>query len=162
MKPTNDFTSRASTLPERTKHKFGIYLVVGVSLLLSTVSAQADFRLCNKTEGLVEVAVGYRDATDWVSEGWWKVKQNSCETLVKGDLASRYFYIYATESESADEWSGKAYMCVRPNKEFTIHGVGDCLARGYEKTGFFEIDTGEQSSWTLQLTEPVEQGTGGR
>jgi hypothetical protein len=28
-----------------------------------------------------------------------------------------------------------------------------CLARGYERTGFFEIYTGEQRSWTVQLTE---------
>jgi uncharacterized membrane protein len=35
------------------------------------------------------------------------------------------------------------------------------VARGYEKTGFFEVDTGEQKSWTVQLTEPDQQGAGG-
>ena len=51
---------------------------------------------------------------------------------------------------------------VAREKEFTIRGIEDCVARGFERTGFFEIDTGEQSSWTVQLTEPVQQGTGGR
>ena len=32
-------------------------------------------------------------------------------------------------------------MCTR-DKEFTSRGIGDCLARGYDRTGFFEVDTG--------------------
>ncbi len=48
-------------------------------------------------------------------------------------------------------------MCTR-DKEFTIRGIEDCLARGYDRTGFFEVDTGEQRSWTVQLTELSEQG----
>jgi hypothetical protein len=51
---------------------------------------------------------------------------------------------------------GQAYMCTR-DKEFTIRGIGDCLARGYDRTGFFEVDTGEQRAWTVQLTESSEQ-----
>ena len=43
-------------------------------------------------------------------------------------------------------------MCTR-DKEFTIRGTEDCLARGFDRTGFFEVDTGEQPSWTVQLTE---------
>ena len=46
-------------------------------------------------------------------------------------------------------------MCTR-DKEFTIRGIDDCLARGYERAGFFEVDTGEQRSWTVQLTESSE------
>ena len=47
-------------------------------------------------------------------------------------------------------------MCSR-DKEFTIRGIEDCLARGHERTGFFEVDTGEQRAWTVQLTESTEQ-----
>jgi hypothetical protein len=47
-------------------------------------------------------------------------------------------------------------MCTR-DKEFTIRGIEDCLARGFDRTGFFEVDTGEQRSWTVQLTESSEQ-----
>ena len=54
------------------------------------------------------------------------------------------------------EWSGQAFMCSR-DKEFTIRGTEDCLARGYDRTGFFEVDTGEQRGWTVQLTESSEQ-----
>jgi uncharacterized membrane protein len=43
-------------------------------------------------------------------------------------------------------------MCTR-DEAFTIFGVEDCLARGYERTGFFEVDTQNRGEWTLQLTE---------
>jgi hypothetical protein len=47
-------------------------------------------------------------------------------------------------------------MCTR-DKEFTVRGTQDCLARGYDRTGFFEVDTSEQQSWTVQLTDTGEQ-----
>ena len=46
-------------------------------------------------------------------------------------------------------------MCTR-DKEFTIRGTEDCLARGFDRTGFFEVDTGEQRAWTVQLTDTAE------
>lgn len=130
-------------------------------LLLSTSPASAELRLCNKTESQVGVAIGYREDNEWVTEGWWNLPANTCETLVAGPLVSRFYYIYAVDYDQFGEWGGRAYMCTR-EKEFTIRGIEDCVARGYERTGFFEIDTGEQSSWTVQLTEPVQEGTGGQ
>ena len=46
--------------------------------------------------------------------------------------------------------------CARRDKEFTIRGTQDCLARGFDRTGYFEVDTGEQRSWTVQLTETAD------
>ncbi len=136
--------------------------VTSFLFLLSAPSpAKADLRLCNKTESQVGIAIGYREDSDWVTEGWWNLPANVCETLVAGPLVSRYYYIYAVDYDQFGEWGGRAFMCTR-EKEFTIRGIEDCVARGYERTGFFEIDTGEQSSWTVQLTEPVQEGTGGR
>ena len=48
-------------------------------------------------------------------------------------------------------------MCTR-EREFTIRGTEDCLARGFDRSGFFEIDTGEQQSWTIQLNETNRAG----
>jgi len=81
----------------------------------------------------------------------------SCETILKGPLASRYYYIYAVDYDQGGEWGGKSYMCTR-DKEFTIRGFQDCLSRGYDRTGFFEIDSGEQKSWTVQLSEQAVSG----
>jgi uncharacterized membrane protein len=120
--------------------------------------AAADFRLCNNTGSRVGIAVGYKDNDGWTTEGWWNLSARSCETLLRGTLVARFYYIYALDYERGGEWSGQAFMCTR-DKEFTIRGIDDCLARGYERTGFFEVDTGEQRSWTVQLTESNEQPT---
>lgn len=117
--------------------------------------ATADFRLCNNTGSRVGIAVGYKDNDGWTTEGWWNLPARSCETLLRGALVARFYYIYALDYERGGEWSGQAFMCTR-DKEFTIRGGEDCLARGYERTGFFEVDTGEQRSWTVQLTESNE------
>ena len=120
-----------------------------------TAPAHADFRLCNNTSSRVGIALGYKDAEGWVTEGWWNVSSRSCETLLRGTLIARYYYIYALDYDRGGEWSGKAFMCSR-DKEFTIRGIENCLARGYDRAGFFEVDTREQRSWTVQLTEAAE------
>jgi len=124
-------------------------------LALSAQGAQADFRLCNNTPSRVGVSLGYKDAEGWTTEGWWNVPSRTCETLLRGALVARYYYIYAIDYDRGGEWSGRAYMCSR-EKEFTIRGITDCLARGYDRTGFFEVDTREQRSWTVQLTDNAE------
>ena len=118
--------------------------------------AAADFRLCNNTASRVGVAIGYKDADGWTTEGWWNLPSRTCETILKGDLVARYYYVYAIDYDHGGEWMGQAFMCTR-DKEFIIRGTADCLARGYDRTGFFEVDTGEQHAWTVQLTESSEQ-----
>ena len=134
------------------------YIAAALTLLTaSSVPALADFRLCNNTSSRVGVALGYKDNDSWVTEGWWNVPARSCETLLRGALVARFYYIYAVDYDRGGEWSGHAFMCSR-EKEFTIKGTDNCLARGYDRTGFFEVDTGEQRSWTVQLTDTAEQG----
>jgi len=118
--------------------------------------ARADFRLCNNTSSRVGIALGYKDAEGWTTEGWWNVSSRTCETLLKGALVARFYYIYALDYDRGGEWSGQAFMCSR-DKEFTIKGTENCLARGFDRTGFFEVDTGDQRAWTVQLTEANEQ-----
>jgi len=126
------------------------------AMCLWSSPAAADFRLCNNTSSRVGIALGYKDAEGWTTEGWWNVSSRSCETLLRGTLVARYYYIYALDYDRGGEWSGQAFMCSR-DKEFTIKGTENCLARGFDRTGFFEVDTGEQRAWTVQLTESTEQ-----
>jgi uncharacterized membrane protein len=133
-------------------------VLVVAALTLAPAPALADFHLCNNTGSRVGIAIGYKDADGgWTTEGWWNLSARSCETLLKGTLVARFYYIYAIDYDRGGEWSGQAYMCSR-DKEFTIRGTEDCLARGFDRTGFFEVDTGEQRAWTVQLTETAEQG----
>jgi uncharacterized membrane protein len=133
-------------------------LLIAVTAAAWTVAAApaaADFRLCNNTNSRIGVALGYKDNDGWATEGWWNLPARNCDTLLRGSLAARFYYIYAVDYDHGGEWSGQAFMCTR-EKEFTIRGTGDCLARGFDRTGFFEVDTGEQQTWTVQLTEAGE------
>lgn len=141
--------------PLRLLARFVPVLVVAL-LCLCASPASADFRLCNNTSSRVGIALGYKDAEGWTTEGWWNISSRSCETLLRGTLVARYYYIYAIDYDRGGEWSGQAFMCSR-DKEFTIRGTEDCLARGYDRTGYFEVDTGEQRAWTVQLTDANEQ-----
>jgi uncharacterized membrane protein len=61
---------------------------MGGAALFST-PALADFRVCNATQNLVGVAIGYRAKAGWVTEGWWHIEGSSCKTLIEGPLSSR-------------------------------------------------------------------------
>jgi len=136
----------------------GLYALVLATFAFGAFAspAAADFRLCNNTGSRVGVAIGYKDADGWTTEGWWNLPSRTCETILKGNLVARYYYVYAIDYDHGGEWMGQAFMCTR-DKEFTIRGIADCLARGFDRTGFFEVDTGEQRAWTVQLTESSEQ-----
>ena len=131
-------------------------LAIVAGCVATAAPAKADFRLCNNTPSRVGIALGYKDAEGWTTEGWWNVSSRACETLLRGTLVARFYYIYALDYDRGGEWSGQAFMCSR-DKEFTIKGTENCLARGFDRTGFFEVDTGEQRAWTVQLTESSEQ-----
>jgi uncharacterized membrane protein len=130
--------------------------IAGAAVIATVHPAMADFRLCNNTSSRVGIAIGYKDKDGWATEGWWNLPGRSgCEILLRGTLASRYYYIYAVDYDRGGEWSGQAFMCTR-DKEFVIRETRDCLAHGYDRTGFFEVDTSDQADWTVQLTETGE------
>ena len=83
------------------------------AIVLSAQSAHADFRLCNNTGSRVGVALGYKDAEGWMTEGWWNISARSCETLLRGSLVARFYYVYAVDYDRGGEWSGQAFMCTR-------------------------------------------------
>ena len=113
--------------------------------------ARADLRMCNMTVNRVGVALGYKDKDGWATEGWWTIEAQKCLPLLKGDLIARYYYVFAVDYDKGGSWGGKSMMCTR-DKVFTIRGLEDCSGRGYQKTGFFEVDTGESADWTVSLS----------
>ena len=98
--------------------------LAGAGATLHAAPAAADFRLCNNTTSRVGIAIGYKDKDGWTTEGWWNLASRSCETLLRGTLVARFYYIYAVDYDRGGEWSGQAFMCTR-EKEFTIRGTDD-------------------------------------
>jgi uncharacterized membrane protein len=144
-------TAASSWSTERAALLAGLFLS---ALLAGAGPARADLRMCNGTDSRVGVSIGYNDLSSWLTEGWWNIAPRACETLIRGDLNARYFYVYAIDYDRGGEWGGPHFMCTR-EREFTIRGFQDCLARGFDKLGFKEIDTTQQKSWTIQLTDPA-------
>jgi uncharacterized membrane protein len=138
-----------------------VLLLVGLALgtlSFSAAPAFADLRVCNQSTNQVSIALGYRADKGWESEGWWVAPSGKCAIVYQGDLHQRFFYLYVADDIGGGAWDGKNYMCTR-DESFTIFGVEDCLARGYERTGFFEVDTQNRTDWTLQLTDPANNDT---
>lgn len=135
--------------------------VAGFASLFTIENAQAGFRLCNKTDSRIGVAIGYKTDEGWSTEGWWNINPNECQPVIDGPLEYRYYYFHALDYDQGGVWGGPAYMCTS-RREFTIDGTNDCTVRGFEKAGFIEVDTGEQQSWVVQLTEPGGTSTGGQ
>src|SRR5215510_10484585 len=98
--------------------------LIMAAVVLTAEPARADFRLCNNTGNRVGIAIGYKENEGWTTEGWWNISARSCETVLRGALVARFYYIYAVD---------------------------------YDRGGFFEVDTGDQPSWTVQLTESADQ-----
>ena len=99
-----------SAMPRR--HFCYLYgLTAPLCIGLGAAPARADLKLCNTTASRVGVAIGYKDAEGWATEGWWNVASHTCETLLKGPLIARFYYIYAIDYDRGGEWGGSAYMC---------------------------------------------------
>jgi uncharacterized membrane protein len=132
-----------------------------VLLAMSVQHARADLKLCNATSSRIGVAIGYEDPKGWATEGWWNIASQTCETLLKGRLGSRFYYVHAVDYDRGGEWGGTNMMCTA-DKAFTIRGVQDCPKRGFKQTGFFEVDTKDSRDWTIRLTDPSEGSGKGR
>lgn len=125
--------------------------------LLATMAdrAAADLKLCNTTAGRVGVALGYQDDKGWATEGWWNIASQSCETLLKGGVPSRFLYVYAVDYDRGGEWVGANQMCTA-DKTFFIRGAKECDPGAQQRKGFFEVDTGNAKDWTVRLADPED------
>ena len=71
--------------------------------------------------------------------------------LLTGPLQARYYYLYATDG-AAGTWEGKTHFCVAPAANSSSPGARDCAKRGFDRRGFFEVDTGKTPDWTQTLS----------
>lgn len=117
---------------------------------------------CNRTQGSIEAALGYRDGTNWVSEGWWRIEPGQCSKVFGDALTQRFYFYYATalakpaKGKQPFVWGGKYEFC-SDTKAFRVEGDGDCEAQGYQTRGFQEIDIGAKTKdYTLDFKDNSE------
>jgi uncharacterized membrane protein len=129
-----------------------IALVAGGVLAGHSLSAAAGFNVCNRTAHPASVALGLFDGEEWGSEGWWRIGPGECSELVSGPLPARYYYLYAVHEEVGGSWNGNRSFCVGTDT-FRIRGRNDCLARGFDRKPFFQVDTRDATEWTETLSD---------
>lgn len=106
-------SSDSRTLP--LKHLV-VFLVMG----LSYGNVQARLEVCNQTDLVLMVAIGYDTAVErTASEGWWRVYPGACEVPVDVSLLSGAYYVHAesnprsTMPGDAFSWGNEQALCVQ-------------------------------------------------
>src|SRR5438046_2446112 len=97
----------------RSVHRCLVLCAVLFATAFHATPATADFRICNNTSSRVGIAIGYKDAEQWSTEGWWNLSARNCETILRGPLVARYYYVYGVDYDRSGEWAGRAFMCTR-------------------------------------------------
>jgi|SRR5689334_17234995 len=121
-------------------------------LLIAIGPAEAKFSVCNKGLREAKVALGRFNGTHWMSEGWFRIAAKKCLPLIPGRLDARYYYLYATDGAQGT-WDGSTNFCVGTGDKFSITGRASCVARGFDKRGFFQIDTGNRFDYSQNLSD---------
>ena len=79
------------------------------------------FSTVNNTGSRVGVAIGYKDAEDWTTEGWWNLPSHMCETMLKGNLTARYYYIHAVDYHRGGGWYGSiCALAITPSRSAVL------------------------------------------
>ena len=130
-------------------------LLAGVIGALTVTPAQAGLTICNETGKGLSIAIGYKSGEDWMSEGWWNVDAGACRSVVDGDLPNRHYY-YA---DANGRINGDGYLFCTRREAFTIRGDADCDERGYDRTDFAHLDTGETA---VDFTLTINASAGGQ
>jgi uncharacterized membrane protein len=139
----------------RTRHARKTSGLVAALMLLAGTPAPADaeFRVCNQTLNLFNVAIGRPVGGDlFETEGWWTLAANSCTSPIKEPLESSYFYLYGTDIYGEPAIAGSTDMCVA-SRQFIITDQKDCWVRGYQQVRFLEVDTRNAPSWTVFIRD---------
>jgi len=101
-----------------------------VSLLLLTANrADARLEVCNQTDLVLMVVVGY-DTTEarTVTEGWWRIYPGMCEVPVDVSLLKGSYFVHAesnprsTMPDDAFTWGEQTRLCVKLSDFRTPNG----------------------------------------
>lgn len=125
-------------------------ILTALIFALIPLPALAQLEVCNGTDVMHRVAIGYQGDKTWTSEGWWDFEPGECAVVVSEPL-SRQSYYYKVRAEG-HEYGGNFAFCTG-DSPFTIFGDTDCVERGFERELFVLEDTGPTATeWTIALT----------
>jgi uncharacterized membrane protein len=135
-----------------TARALAVAILVAGAMVFLAQPAKAWYDICNNSSYYVYAAFGYHNGSAWVSEGWWDIAPGECATVYEGRLTNQKYYVYAESHDNDYLWEGDYPFCAQDDA-FTITGDANCKSRGFYELGFFEVDVGEYSDWTTDLTD---------
>jgi uncharacterized membrane protein len=112
--------------------------LLAVTLALPS-AGQAALDLCNDTTAAQRVAIGFQEAGDWTSKGWWDLPAGSCTEVLSSASISRFYYL-RVETEGWAFTDDRLGFCVA-DTDFEIKGEDGCARRGFRQENFARIDT---------------------
>jgi uncharacterized membrane protein len=100
-----------------------------VSVLLSSVPAHADLKLCNRMSYVVEAAIGIDDKAATATRGWFRIDPATCRVVVQGTLHADRILLnaraLAVYGASPIPQSGNDTLCVAAGN-FVIAAARQC------------------------------------
>jgi uncharacterized membrane protein len=121
--------------------------------------AAAGLTFCNRTQDIVWSALGVDAQGKKQSQGWWRLQPGQCEKVIKDRLTDRFIYAFAAAEKTegpAQTWGGTVQFCTRDSL-FQIEDANDCTGRGFQSTGFLQIDTGGRPGITFEFAPRSEE-----
>lgn len=141
-----------------------------VTSVLFVLSSQcfAGLIVCNNTAQPSNIALGWKEGTDWVSKGWWEVQPRDCRLLIIGELRNKYYYYYA-ESKSGDlKWndSKEAHFCTTDDKFYYNSNSDNCVGENFRRVDVEHIpqyiitlaEKGDPTAAALKCAETKSSG----
>jgi len=107
-------------------------IVLMLSLLLSSAVAFARLEVCNQSDLVLMVTVGYdTDEGRVATEGWWRIYPGFCEVPVDVSLLKGSYYVHAesnprsTMPVDAFSWGDEKKLCVQ-TADFRLPNANFC------------------------------------
>jgi uncharacterized membrane protein len=100
----------------------------------------ADVEFCNKTSGVVFLALSYGSAPgsgEWIVEGWKKIEAGGCFTATVPNDGKIYDY---AEDDADGVWAGDFKLCVEHPGPFKRINSPDFACEDSELVGFSVTD----------------------
>lgn len=116
--------------------------------------AKLGFFYCNKTENPVWAAIAEPQEGDvYQSRGWWRLEPGECPKIIKGELASDHYYIYAAIEDGRAERriaGGDKSFCINAVM-FEATSELSCADQDLDEAVFRRVEIGGADSATFDF-----------
>lgn len=128
-----------------------------VALILATVPARADLKLCNRMSYVIDAAIGIDDKGSTATRGWFRIDPAQCRVVAQGTLTADRILLNARAlsvyGSSPMPQNGSDNLCTAPDN-FVIAAARQCR-RGQTAAPFTEIkpSQGDDGNLVAYLAE---------